>query len=72
MTEQEKRRQNVGLGERRNQAKKISEIIEVSLWPPSCLDINPIDFAIWGLLENKTNATFHPHIGSLKTAFEEE
>ena len=30
------------------------------------------DDAIWGVLENKTNATSHPNIGSLKTAIEKE
>ena len=52
--------------------KKISEIIEVSLWPPSSPDLNPLDYTIWGILENKTNTTSHPNIGSLKTAIEEE
>ena len=27
---------------------------------------------MWEVLENKTNATSHPNIGSLKTAIEEE
>ena len=27
---------------------------------------------MWGVLEDKTNATFHRNIGSLKTAIEEE
>ena len=53
-------------------AKKTFEIIGVSLWPPSSPECRPLDYAIWGVLENKTNATFHPNIGSLKTAFEEE
>ena len=53
-------------------AKKISEIIVVSLWPPSSPDLNPLDYTIWGVLENKTNATSHPKIGSLKIAIEEE
>ena len=35
-------------------------------------DRNPFDYAILGVLENKTNATSHPNIGSLKTAIEEE
>ena len=52
--------------------KKISEIIEVSLWPPSRPDHNPLDYTLWGILENKTNATFRPNIGSFKTAIEEE
>ena len=35
-------------------------------------DHKPLDYAIWGVLENKTNATSHPNIGSLKIAIEEE
>ena len=33
-------------------------------------DFNPLDYAIWGISENKTNATFHLNIGSLKTDIE--
>ena len=50
--------------------QNISEIIGVSLWPPSSPDHNPLDYAIWDILENKTNTTSHPNIGSLKTAIE--
>ena len=35
-------------------------------------DFNSFDYAIWDVLENKTNATSHPNIGSLKTAIKEE
>ena len=35
-------------------------------------DLNPLNYAIWGVLENKTNATSHPNFVSLKTAIEEE
>ena len=35
-------------------------------------DHNPLDYAICGVLENKTNATSHPSIASLKTAIKEE
>ena len=28
--------------------------------------LNPLDYAIWGVLENKTNVTSNPNIGSLK------
>ena len=52
--------------------QKISEIIGVSLWPPSSPDLNPLDYAILGILENKTNATSHSNIGLFKTAIEEE
>ena len=43
-------------------SKKISEIIGVSFWPPSSVDLAPLDYAIWGILENKTNATSHPNL----------
>ena len=32
----------------------------------------PLDYAFWGVLENKKNATFYPNIVLLKTATEEE
>ena len=35
-------------------------------------DLKPLDYIIWGILENETNATSHPNIGSLKNAIEEE
>ena len=35
-------------------------------------NLNPIDYALLGVLENKTNATFHPNICSLKTDIEED
>ena len=52
--------------------KKFSQIIGVSLWPPSRPDHNSLDYGIWGALENETNATSHSNIGSLKTSTEEE
>ena len=55
-----------------SQKKKKSEIIGVSLWPSSSPDLNPLDYATWGVLENKTNATSYPNIGLLKTTIEEE
>ena len=35
-------------------------------------DLIPLDYAIWGVLENKTNATSHPNIGLLKAPIEVE
>ena len=32
----------------------------------------PLKYAIWGVLENKTNTSSHPNIGSLKTAMEKK
>ena len=34
--------------------------------------LSPLDCAICGVLENKTNATSHPNIGSLKSAIEDD
>ena len=45
---------------------------KISLWSSSSPVLNPLDYAIWGVLENKTNATSHPNIGSLKTAIVEK
>ena len=45
--------------------QQLNKILAQTLTPP-------LDYAIWGVLENKTNATSHPNIGSLKTATEEE
>ena len=35
-------------------------------------DLTPLDYAIWGVLEKKTDATSHRENGSFKTAMEEE
>ena len=48
------------------------EITGVSLWSPSSSDLNPLDYAIWDVLENQTNATSHPGIHSLNIVIEEE
>ena len=72
MSEQVKKRQRIyDLLNAKTKAKKISKIIWVSLWPTSSPDHNLLDYDIWDILENK-NATFHPNIGSLKTAIEKE
>ena len=47
-------------------------MIGVFLRTLSSADLNPLDYAIWGVLENKSIATSYPNIGSLKTAIEEE
>ena len=35
-------------------------------------NLNPLDYAIWDILENKTNVNSHQNIGSFKTVIEEE
>ena len=71
MSEQEKKQQRIyDLRNAETKPKNISKIIQVSLWPPSSLDLNPLDYVIWGILENNINTTFHLNIGLLKTATE--
>ena len=48
--------------------RKLRTAIKQDLNP----DLNPLDYVIWAVLENKTTAISHENIGSLKTAVEEE
>ena len=48
--------------------RKLRTAIKQNLSP----NLNPLDYTIWGVLENKTNATSHPNIGLLKNAIEKE
>ena len=48
--------------------KTVRTAIKQNLSP----DLNPLDYTIWGILENKSNTASHPNIGPLKTAIEEE
>ena len=48
--------------------KNVRTVIKQDLSP----DHSSLDYAIWGVLENKTNATSHQNIGSLKTAIKDE
>ena len=36
------------------------------LWPPSSLDLNPTDFAIWSILESKACSSNHSSVEALK------
>ena len=72
MREQQKKRQRIYDFLNTEIKPIVFEITGVSLWPSSSPDFNPLDYAIWSVLENKTNTTFHPNIGSLKTAVERE
>ena len=42
--------------------------VKTALKQDLSLDHHSLDYALWGILENKTNATSHPNIGSLKIA----
>ena len=48
--------------------KTVRTVIKQDLSP----DLNSLDYAIWAVLENKTNATPHPNIGSFRTAMKKE
>ena len=73
MSEQEKKWQRIyDLLNAETKPKNISEIIGISLWPLSCPEVNPFDYSIWGVLENRINVTSHRNIGSLKTSIEEK
>ncbi|CAP24900.1 Protein CBG04119 [Caenorhabditis briggsae] len=38
------------------------------MWPASSPDLNPLDFSVWGYLEEKVMARSHPNVDSLKAA----
>jgi len=33
--------------------KEKDDFIEPQMWPPNCPDLNPIDYATWGALQQK-------------------
>ena len=55
-----------------NELKVHKKILRTAIKQDLSPDCNPLDYAMWGVLENKTNATFHPNIDLLKNAIEEE
>ena len=46
--------------------------IQIYIKQDFSLDHNPLDYVIWDVLENKTNATSHPIVGLHETAIEKE
>ena len=55
-----------------NELKVHKKTVRTAIKQDLSPDLNPLDYAIWGILENKTNATSHPNIGLLKAAIEKE
>lgn len=53
-------------------AAQIPEFISSAQWPPSSPDLNPMDYAIWGILESKVNVRPHRSLDSLKSALQRE
>ena len=75
ISEQEKKRQRIYdslNAETKPPPKKTYLKWLISIWPPPSPDLNPLDFAMWNVLENKTNVTSHPNIDTLKIAIEEK
>ena len=73
MSEQEKKWLRIyDLVNAETKPNKFFEIIGVSLWPPLSPDPKTLDYAIWGVLENKIKATSYPNIVSIKTTIKEK
>ena len=73
MSEQKKKRQRIyDLLYAETKPPKLPKWLEFLYDLHQGQNFNPIDYAIWGILENKTNAIIHPNIYSLNIAFEEE
>lgn len=46
----------------------VPNFIPPSEWPPNSPDLNPLDFSVWGVLQEKVNATPHSDLESLRLA----
>ena len=55
-----------------NELKVHKKTVRTSIKQDLSPDLNHLDIAIWDILKNKTNATSHLNIGSLKTAIDKE
>ena len=59
-------------GKHANELKIHEKTMRTAIKQDLSPDLNSLDYAIWGVLENKTNGSSYPDIGSLKTAIDEE
>ena len=55
-----------------NELKFHKKTVTTAIKQDLSTELDPLDYAIWSVLENETKATSHPNIGSLKTAIEKE
>ena len=55
-----------------NELKVHEKTVKTAIKEDLSSDRNLLDYAIWGVLETKTNPTSLPNIGSLETGIEEE
>ena len=56
-------------------ARKVQQFCKsnfADFWPSSSPDLNPLDYAIWGVVEQATNKNPHPNVDSLKEAIKRE
>lgn len=53
-------------------AENVPSFISKEEWPPSSPDLNPMDFAIWSILENKVSATHHTSLEALNKKLKKE
>ena len=43
-----------------------------TLWPPSSPCLNPLEYVVWSVLEDRVGATSHPSVDALKVKVKEE
>lgn len=48
------------------------DVWDKSLWPANSPDLNPMDFSIWSILEQKACSTNHKSVESLKLSLQRE
>src|SRR6218665_2436834 len=47
--------------------RKVSDFIPPTLWPPNSLDLNPIDYSIWSVLQEKVYRSRIANVNELET-----
>src|SRR5271155_86690 len=52
--------------------RETPEFISPSLWSPNSLDLNPVDYKIWGVLQNRVYQTKIQNVQHLKERLVEE
>ena len=51
---------------------KTPDFIPPNLWPPNCPDLNPVDYKIWGLLQERVYKTSIKDVNELRRRIAEE
>ena len=46
--------------------KNMAGFLTKGLWPPSSPNLNPMDFAVWCILESNACSSYYPSVTSLK------